>query len=190
VAGIILLIGICLAIALRRRGTLGAIEEGNAPALTRPEQARLEVQLMEISRLEEMVKRFRESCIQERHLRAREVLMKINNYEPVSDSEYALRREVVEEEEKAAQSAGNAGREDPWQLNTPLQRSEKEELALLSDDLQAESARLEKELNSVGVFIAPERDPLGRMFLDGAKVSEDLVARRESLMKDAGRTVP
>ena len=189
-AGIILLAGICLAIALRRGGTLGATEEGNGPALTPPEQARLDAQLMEVSKLEDMVRRFRESRIQERHLRAREVLMKINSYEPVSDFEYALRREVLEEEEKAARSSGNAGEEDPWQLNTPLQPSEKEELGLLSDDLQVQSAGLENELNSVGIFIAPERDPLGRLFLDGAEASANLVARRESIMKDAGKTAP
>ena len=83
--------------------------------------------LIEIGKLEEIVRRYRDARVRERRLRAREVLMKIDSYEPVTDFEYALRREVLDEEERATQSAEKAGGEgDPWQLNTPLAPSEKD----------------------------------------------------------------
>ncbi len=190
-AVIVLLSAICVAIALRRQGVLGTTEEGNSPALTPAQQARLDAQLIEIGKLEEIVRRYRDARVRERRLRAREVLMKIDSYEPVTDFEYALRREVLDEEEKATQSAGNAGGEgDPWQLNTPLAPSEKEELGLLADDLQAQSSRLETELNALGISVAPVRDPMGRVLLDGAEVSANLVARRESIRKDADKGAP
>ncbi|MGD1000131.1 MAG: hypothetical protein ABSA67_05460 [Candidatus Brocadiia bacterium] len=188
--GIILLCAICVAITLRRRGTLGTAEEGNGPTLTTGQQARLDAQLIEIGKLEEMVRRYRELRVTERRLRAREVLMKINSYEPVTDFEYALRREVLDEEEKATQSAEKAGGDDPWQLNTPLEPSEKNELGLLADDLQAQSGKLETELNAIGISVAPVRDPMGRVLLDGAEVSANLVARRESMKKDADKGAP
>ncbi len=82
------------------------------------------------------------------------------------------------------------GENDPWQLNTPLAPSEKEELDLLSDDLQAQSSRLERELSPVGISVEPVRDPMGRLLLDGAEVWANLVARRESIMRDAAKGDP
>ena len=190
-AVIVLLSAICIAIALRRQGVLGTTEEGNSPALTPAQQAGLDAQLIEIGKLEEIVRRYRDARVRERRLRAREVLMKIDSYEPVTDFEYALRREVLDEEERATQSAEKAGGEgDPWQLNTPLAPSEKEELGLLADDLQAQSSRLETEANALGISVAPVRDPMGRVLLDGAEVSANLVARRESIRKDADKGAP
>jgi hypothetical protein len=190
-AGGVLLIGICIAVALSGHGKLGATQESNGPTLTPEQAARQEAQLTEISKLEDTVRKFRELRVQERHLRARDVLMKISSYEPVTDFEYALRRQVLEEQEKAAKSAGEAGGEnEAWKLNAPLAPSEKAELGRLSDDLQTQSAELAKELSSVGIFLAPVKDPLGRALLDGAEVSEKLIARRESIVKDAGEPVP
>jgi len=188
---IILLSAIGVAIALRRGGTLGTAEEGNGPTLTAAQQARLDAQLIEIGKLEEIVRKYRESRVRERHLRAREVLMKINSYAPVTDFEYALRRDVLDEQERATQSAGNTGgANDPWQLNAPLEPSEKDELGLLSDDLQSQSTKLEMELNALGIFVTPVRDPMGRVLLDGAEVSANLVARREGIKRDADKTPP
>ncbi len=188
---IVSLSAICVAVALRRQGVLGTTEEDKGPALTPAQQTRLDAELIEIGKLEDLVRRYRESRVRERHLRARAVLMKINSYEPVTDFEYALRRDVLDEEEKATQSEGNTGGEnDPWQLNTPLAPSEKEELDLLSDDLQAQSSRLERELSPVGISVEPVRDPMGRLLLDGAEVWANLVARRESIMRDAAKGDP
>ena len=190
-AGVALVIGICVAIALSGHRKSRATEKGNGPTLTSEQQVRLDVQLTEIGKLEDMVRKFRELSVQERHLRAREVLMKISSYEPVTSFEYALRGQVLDEEEKAARSAGNAGGEnDPWKLNTPLEPSEKDELTRLSDDLQAQSAKLAIELRSVGIPVAPVKDPMGRALLDGAEVSGELAARRESIVKGAGNTAP
>jgi hypothetical protein len=184
-AGGVLVVGICVLIALSGHRKSRATEEGIGPALTSEQQARLERPLAGISKLEEMVRRYREFRVEERRLRAREVLMKINDYEPVSGFEYALREQVLEERKEAARSAGDAGgEEDPWKLNTPLEPSEKEQLDRLSNELQAQSAKLETELSSVGISIAPVKDSLGRALLDGAEVSEKLAARRESIVKE------
>jgi hypothetical protein len=190
-AGVVLIVGICIAGALSGHGKSGATQESNGPTLTPEQAAQQEAQLTEIGKLEDMTRKFRELRVQERHLRARDVLMKISSYEPVTDFEYALRGQVLEAQEKAAKSAGGAGGEnEAWKLNTPLAPSEKAELGRLSDDLQAQSAELAKELSSVGIFLAPVKDPLGRALLDGAEVSEKLIARRESIVKDAGEPAP
>jgi hypothetical protein len=190
-AGIVLLIGIWVIVALSGHGKSGATEESSGPALTPEQMSRRDAQLLEISKLEDMVRIFRELRVKEKHLRARDVLMKISSYEPVTDFEYALRGQVLEEQEKAAKSAGDAGGEnEAWNLNTPLAPSEKAELGRLSDDLQTESADLARELSSIGIFLAPVKDPLGRALLDGAEVSEKLVARRERIVKDAGTAAP
>jgi hypothetical protein len=98
---------------------------------------------------------------------------------------------MLEEQEKAAKSAGDAsGENEAWKLNTPLAPSEKAELGRLSDDLQAQSTELAKELSLVGVLLTPTKDPLGRALLDGAEVSAKLIARRESIMRDAGNAAP
>ena len=190
-AGVVLLVAICVVIALSGHRKSRTTEEANGVRLTAEQQTRLDVQLTEISKLEDMVRKLRELRVQERRLRARDVLMKINSYEPVTNFEYVLRGQALEEEKKAATSADNAGGEDdPWKLNTRLKPSEKDELVRLSDNLQAQSARLAIELSSVGIFVAPVKDPLGRALLDGAEVSEKLVARRDSIVKDAGNTAP
>jgi hypothetical protein len=182
----VLLAGICVVIALSRHPRSRTTEEGNLPALTPEQEARLERPLAEITKLEDMVRKYREARIEERHLRAREVLMKINRYEPVTDFEYALRGQVLEEEKDAAKAAGNTGDEsDLWKLNKPLEPSEKEELDQLSNDLQAQSARLESELSTVGIPVAPVKDSLGRALLDGAEVSTKVAARRESIVEEA-----
>jgi hypothetical protein len=180
-----LVIGICVVIALSGHSRSRTTEEGNRPVLTPEQEARLERPLAEISKLEDMVRKYREERIEERHLRAREVLMKINRYEPVTDFEYALRGQVLEEEKEAAKSAGNTGDEsDLWKLNEPLEPAEKEELDQLSNDLQAQSGRLEAELSTVGILVAPVKDSLGRALLDGAEVSTELAARRESITEE------
>jgi hypothetical protein len=190
-AGVVLLIGICVVIALSGHGKSGATEKSDGPALTPEQAASLEAQLTEISKLEDMVRRFRDLRVKERHLRARNVLMKISSYEPVTDFEYSLRRQVLEEQEQTAKIAGDAGGEtEPWNLNAPLAPSEKDELGRLSDELQTHSAELARELSSVRVYVTPVKDPLGRALLDGAEVSAKLVARKESVVKDAGNATP
>jgi hypothetical protein len=190
-AGVLLLIGIGVVVALSGHHKSRATEAAYGVRLTPDQQGQLDVQMIEIGKLEDMVRRFRESSVKERHLRARDVLMKINSYEPVTNFEYALRGQVLQEEEKAGQSAGNSIREnDPWKLNTPLEPSEKDELVRLSDDLQAQSAKLASELSTVGISVTPVKDPLGRALLDGAEVSRELIARRESIVKDAAHADP
>ena len=190
-AGVVLIIVICVVAALSKRHKSLTAEEGNGPELTSEQQAQLERPLAGISKLEDMVKRYRELRVEERRLRAREVLMKINSYEPVTGPEYALRGQVLEEQKEATQSAGDAGGEnDPWKLNTPLEPTEKEQLERLSDELLAQSARLETELASVGIPVAPVKDSRGRALLDGAEVTAKLAARRESLVRDVRNGTP
>jgi len=187
----VLVIGICAAIALSRHRQSGTTEEGSGPKLTPEQQARLEAPLAELDKLDDMVKKYRESRVEERHLRARDVLMKINSYEPVTGFEYELRGQVLEEEKEATQSAGGTAEEsDPWKLNQPLGPSEKEKLGQLSDDLQSQSTRLETELGTIGISLAPVKDSLGRALLDGAEVSARLAARRENIMKEAAGGAP
>ena len=190
-AGGVLVIGLCVGVALSRHGKSGTTEEATGLTLTPAQQARLDAQLAEISKLQDVVRQFRALHVKERRLRARNVLMKINSYEPVTDFEYALRRQMLDEEEKAAKSAGNAeGESDPWKLNAPLAPSEKEELGRLSDDLQTQSAALATELRSVGVFLEPVKDSLGRALLDGDEASAKLVARRDSIVENAHNAPP
>ncbi len=184
-AGAALLIGICVVIALSGHHKSSTTEEVNGVRLTSEQQGRLDAQLTEINKLEDMVRRYRESSVRERRLRARDVLMKINSYAPVTKFEYELRGEALQEEEKATKAAANAVSEnDPWKLNAPLEPSEKDELIRLSDDLQVQSARLAIELRSVGISVTPVKDPLGRALLDGAEISDKLIARRDSIVKD------
>jgi DNA-directed RNA polymerase subunit RPC12/RpoP len=185
VAGGALILVICVLVALSGHRKSRATEGGYGPTLTPEQQARLERPLSQINRLEEMARKYHESRVEERRLRAREVLMKINGYEPVTDFDYALRRHELEEEKSAAKSAGEAGEEsDPWKLNRPLDPAEKEKLDRLSDDLQAQSAELERDLSSVGIVIASAKDPLGRSLLDGTEVSAKLATRRESIIRE------
>ena len=145
----------------------------------------VETKLYQIENLEDRVKKYQELCTLERRLRARDVLLKVRNYEPVSNDEYDLRKKVLEEYANAAKSqppASGAERKD-WQLDTPLTPAERAELTRVSNELQQQSKDLVEDLNDIGIVVAPTTDPLRRTLLNGDQAAAKVTDRKASLLE-------
>lgn len=117
----------------------------------------------------------------ERRYRARHVLSKIRNYEAVSDFEAELRRNVLEEQSKAAAAQAAGAEEVDWKLDTPLSPGEKAEFDRMAQELQRQTLDIEHKLGRVNLAAPKVTDPLGRTLLSIDDILARIAVRREEL---------
>ena len=184
-AGVLVLLALFAILSLGHHGGTTTSAKSGPKPLTPELQEKLRQALAQFVGVESEIEKYQQNCVLERRLRARNVLAKHNHYEPVADFEDELRRQVLEEQAKAAKPEVESGiPKDEWRLNTPLSPSEKPELDRVSDDLQREAVKLKDDLTVLGIIVALSNDPWGRPLLDADEVAAKVAARKERVRQE------
>jgi len=162
--------------------TTTATTPTNTGTVRSDEFEKVKAHLVQLDDLEDRLKTYREHALSERRLRARDVRTRLNSYEPVSQYECNLRKEVLAQRDEAlaAAAAGDVPKDD-WQLDTPLTELERGDLTLLSQRMEERSRKLAAALRRVGIVTSLEPDPLGRTLLDVESVGQKIAAERKRL---------
>lgn len=147
-------------------------------AFTSDDLSKIELQYYLIKDIEKRVADYTDVLQQERRLRARDVLRKIRAYEPVSQSEYEMRRLVLDERASATEAT------DDWRLSEPLQEEENEAMRRQGEELRDKSSGLSAEIARLGLKPVDNADPLGRRLLDAAATETQLVAMKAQLEEE------
>lgn len=116
---------------------------------------------------------YRALVAQERRLRAREILRKSRENEPVQMEEYELRNKVNEEAALLAEEGKDVS---GWRLDEPLDDEERRELANLSTRLGAFSNDLRNEFMRHNLTLSTSVDIYGRRLIDISEAQAKLDA--------------
>jgi len=141
--------------------------------------------LTQLDDLEGRLAAYKRMALSESELRARDVRRRLNDYEPVSVFECALREQILAgREERINASTGPEIVADEGKLNSPLTTLERERLKQLSDQLEALSAELVEAFRRAHITIRPTPDPLGRRLLNVTE-TEARIERERTLLRES-----
>lgn len=134
----------------------------------------------EVGRLHAVDRRLKEYddlYAMERRMHAREIYGKMKAYESVSKEEYSLRAAVQLEQSDLKLNP----LESDWQLETPLNVTEKTERGRHSKELESDAAEVRDMLSQMGIAVDLKPDAFGRALLNRPEVDAAIDRHRQAL---------